>query len=415
MDDPATADMKHRALTAFAGRSPECEDYVALALEQFPFDGALLLADASLAAELGRSEPFARIEKLLASNTDWVDGHRALAQLKIAFAIGDPFEFIERSLSANWDNPQLWHCYLSLLSSLDRNHEAMELTARLRKRVGNVPALCLLEARFAGLAGDPQYGATLLSGLPAALPDLDYQRLRNSLQRGSIEEAAELINQIELGQDMRLWALAELTWRATGDQRHEWLLHDGMLVQTVEVAMSDRHLSILSDLLRSLHHTKVAPPAQSLRNGTQTRGQLHLRTEPAVTALFTSFESALSSYAATLQDVPQAHPLFCNASKRLSIMASWSVRLVEGGFHVPHIHSEGLVSSAFYIVVPDAPGRDRGALELGRPPSDIRLPLDPIMEIEPKPGRLALFPTFLYHSTSPFGFGERLTAVFDAA
>jgi hypothetical protein len=415
MANSAIPDIKHRALAAFAARSVGCEDHVALALKQFPHDGALLLADASLGAELGKVDPFARIEDLLALDTAWVDGHRALAQLKIAFAIGDPLELIERSLRAKWDNPQLWHCYLSLLSSLDRNGEAMEVTAKLRKRVGNVPALCLLEARFAGLAGDPHYGATLLHGLPPTLPDLDYQRLRNALQRGSLEEAAKLTNHAELGQDMRLWALAELTWRATGDPRHAWLLQNGMLVQTADVALSERKLSVLSDLLRSLHHTKVAPPAQSLRNGTQTRGQLHLRTEPALTLLFASFDRALANYTMALHNVPQDHPLFRDPAAQLSIMASWSVRLVEGGFHVPHIHSEGLVSSAFYLVVPELAGQNGGVLELGRPPSDIRLQLDPIMEIEPKPGRLALFPSFLYHSTGLFRSGERLTAVFDAA
>lgn len=415
MPTSASFDVRNRALAAFASRRAGCEDDIARALQELPNDGALLLADAELGAELGKDRPFARIEKVLGSNAAWVEGHRTLAQLKIAFAFGDPLALIERSLTVNWDNPQLWHCYLSLLSSLDRHDEAMKLTANLRKRVGNVPALCLLEARFAGLAGNPHHGANLLRGLPASVPDVDYQRIRNALQRGEPEEAGALINQTELGRDMRMWAMAELVWRATGDPRHAWLMRGGAVVQTVEIGLREEEFSSLRETLRALHNAKAAPPSQSLRHGTQTRGHLHLRTEPALAPLFASFTAALASYASSVRDVPPDHPLYRDPSTKLSITASWSVRLLDGGFHIPHMHSEGLVSSACYLVIPECADSREGMLQIGRPPSDIALQLDPMMEVAPVPGRLVLFPSYLYHSTTPFGSGERLTAVFDAA
>jgi len=35
--------------------------------------------------------------------------------------------------------------------------------------------------------------------------------------------------------------------------------------------------------------------------------------------------------------------------------------------------------------------------------------------IEPKPGRLALFPSWMWHGTRPFAEGERITVAFDVA
>lgn len=100
----------------------------------------------------------------------------------------------------------------------------------------------------------------------------------------------------------------------------------------------------------------------------------------------------------------------------MTIEGSWSVRLTSQGFHVNHVHPEGVLSSACYISLPPSLGagdtRD-GWLELGRPPEQLSLGLEPLASIEPRPGRLALFPSYLFHGTRPFADGERLTVAFD--
>jgi hypothetical protein len=35
--------------------------------------------------------------------------------------------------------------------------------------------------------------------------------------------------------------------------------------------------------------------------------------------------------------------------------------------------------------------------------------------VEPKPGRLVLFPSYMWHATRPFRAGERITVAFDIA
>jgi hypothetical protein len=75
------------------------------------------------------------------------------------------------------------------------------------------------------------------------------------------------------------------------------------------------------------------------------------------------------------------------------------------------------MSSALYVALPDTIGTSEdsaeGWLELGKPPHDLGLDLEPLTLVEPKVGRLALFPSILWHGTRPFPAGERLTIAFD--
>jgi hypothetical protein len=110
------------------------------------------------------------------------------------------------------------------------------------------------------------------------------------------------------------------------------------------------------------------------------------------------------------------HPLLKYRDSAMAFGPSWSVRFTENGFHAAHFHPGGILSSACYIVVPEAVA-DResqpGWLEIGRPPPELRMDMPAIATFEPKPGRLILFPSFLFHGTRPFAGGERLTVAFD--
>ena len=41
--------------------------------------------------------------------------------------------------------------------------------------------------------------------------------------------------------------------------------------------------------------------------------------------------------------------------------------------------------------------------------------LPPFRTVEPEPGRLVLFPSYMWHGTRPFAEGERMTVAFDVA
>jgi hypothetical protein len=68
-----------------------------------------------------------------------------------------------------------------------------------------------------------------------------------------------------------------------------------------------------------------------------------------------------------------------------------------------------------YVALPAMDRGHEGWLKLGEPQAEMGLDLPPFRQIEPKPGRLVLFPSTMWHGTVPFEAGERLTVAFDVA
>jgi uncharacterized protein (TIGR02466 family) len=99
------------------------------------------------------------------------------------------------------------------------------------------------------------------------------------------------------------------------------------------------------------------------------------------------------------------------------IKGCWSVWLKPGGFHVDHVHPQGWISSACYIATPKAvedSERKEGWIRFGQPP--VQPPGGLLAEhfVQPRPGRLVLFPAWMWHGTVPFTSDERrLTVAFD--
>jgi tetratricopeptide (TPR) repeat protein len=408
---------KHRALSAFERGDNQASALIEDALTDLPMDGELLIAQAATLLRAGISDPFARLERILSQAPDWIDGHKALGRLKVEALHPKPFGSIEAALETLPRAPRLWMAYLTLLGSAGRHREAAQHTARLRKQIADLPELTLVEARHRGLAGDIETAHTLLSDLPANLPELDFERARNAMRMGELALASEALERV-LAQDpsdIGAWALAELCWRALGHPRQQWLCPDDALFVQSDLGLSPGQLTDLANTLRALHVSRAAPLGQSVKGGTQTHGNLRLRDDPEIASLFASIDAVLKQYTAALPALLTNHPMHSLGSRSPKITASWSILLSNGGRHVPHLHNSGLISSAVHIAVPDELARGEGNLELGRPPEDIPLELAPLVRFEPKPGHLVLFPSFIYHSTSPFAEGERLTVAFDAS
>jgi uncharacterized protein (TIGR02466 family) len=125
----------------------------------------------------------------------------------------------------------------------------------------------------------------------------------------------------------------------------------------------------------------------------------------------------VQDYVAQLPPADPGHPLLGQRrDRRIRFSGSWSVRLRSGGRHSNHIHPQGWISSALYVSLPptsEGEGQDTGWLTLGQPDDKLELRLDPFCKIEPKPGQLVLFPSWMWHGTVPFAEGERLTVAFD--
>lgn len=383
-----------RRAQALSPGDPEIALGLAEALEAGGMDGA----EATLAAAV-------------AANPGWVPGQDALARMRAEAGAGEDFDAgYKAARRARPDDPTLAMGHAACLMAADRPAAALAALDAWNARAGRSAARDALEAMLASEAGyiARADAAFLRAG---AQPGLVLARGRHLLRTGDGAAAAALLEPAALADlgAVSLWAHLGLAWRLTGDVRHEWLDLQPGLVGTQAI---DVDLAALAEELRGLHRSRAHPIGQSLRGGTQTRGHIFGRDLPQIRQLEAGLRAAVNAHMAAMPGHDATHPLLRHRGRSLEFAGSWSVRLTDGGFHVAHVHPEGVLSSAFYVAIPEAAGQD-GWLEVGAPPVELGLDLAPLHMIQPVPGRLALFPSTMFHGTRPFKAGERLTVAFD--
>ncbi|WP_324828254.1 putative 2OG-Fe(II) oxygenase [Qipengyuania zhejiangensis] len=283
------------------------------------------------------------------------------------------------------------------------------------------------QAELLSDGGDFRGAETLFEEIEADLARAPAQ-LRMALPRhyfraGEAERATQLAFAIASQTNLvEAWSYVEAGWRLTGDPRWDWLMRGGDVVRSFDLpSFAEYQAALVQDLHRLHGQMKNQPYEQSVRGGTQTDGFLLGRAERAIQALRRDLDASVALYIQSLEQSDRGHPLARLAGGHSRIVGSWSVALQSAGHHSAHFHSEGLLSSACYIALPSAMGDDEavsrhdGWIEFGRPPKGSGLDLEPFAQVEPAEGKLVLFPSFLFHGTRPFTFGERLTVAFDIA
>ena len=292
-------------------------------------------------------------------------------------------------------------------------------------RYGNLPAFLKAESELAlqlGHAHEAHAAAT--SALNAAPGALEYmaQFARAALAAGAYNDvliAAE--GALKAVPNDQFWrAMLVTAGRATGQAYKHYFDYDG-LVKVYDLAPPDGYESIeafnaaLSSALSELHVFKAAPLDQSLRRGTQTEFDLRFADAPVIQSFFKAIDAPINDYIDAIGHNPD-HPMGRRNTGRYRISGAWSVRLGTGGFHVNHVHPMGWISSSYYVQVPQevaGSAAHNGWIQFGQPPIDISN-LDPEHIIEPKAGRLVLFPSYLWHGTLPITEdAPRLTLPFD--
>ncbi len=419
---------KQAALDAYERGRSDAGALISAALARLPGDQQLLIADASVSTMAGADDALERLTKALRADPQWTEGHRALVQLRTMFALPNALSSIEDAMAIHPYDAHLLIAYLGMLGGTGRYEEAASKARNFRDQTCDIAGLRLIEARFMGFAGKPHKAQSLLDKLPAGTPELDYELARNAMRLVRWDDASRAIdraigadangprvtsadkNQYDIG----IWALAELCWRQLGDPRHAWLFDRETMTGQFPLPIEKSDLAEVLRLLPRLHVMHSAPLGQSVSGGTQTLHDLQRREEPAIAALFDAARHVLGAFTKQLGALSADHPLRALCGRMPDITASWSIRLTGGGRHFPHLHNSGLVSSAMHLAIPRGLEEGEGALELGRPPEDITGGPPPAATIMPKPGNLVLFPSYLYHGTSQFSQGERLTVAFDA-
>lgn len=384
-----------------------------------PSDGSILLGRA--AAQLAEGQPKAAIDDLdavVAANPGWSEGRATLARLR--WMMGDAAGYMEghlRALAATPSSLALWTEMLDLMIEGEHIEEAADMLAKARLATGAGDALLPYEAICASELGRSEEADRLFALLaPRRHVAIVERHLRHLLRTGRPAEAAQLAEPwLADERGGRLWPFISLAWRLIGDRRIDWLEGCGGLVGVYDLDVADL-LGPLAERLRTLHLARHFPLGQSVRGGTQTDGPLFAREEPEIRALRALVVKAVEAHIAGMGAHDARHPVLRHLDKGFRFSGSWSVRLAGAGRHTNHIHPQGWLSSAFYVAIPTEAEMDAapsGWLQLGRPPEALSLDMPALREVEPKPGRLVLFPSIMWHGTVPFGGGERLTVAFD--
>jgi len=238
----------------------------------------------------------------------------------------------------------------------------------------------------------------------------DYQHAYNLIM-GAFEQAPN---------NQYLFALiASLQRQCKRDHKFLYNYEKFVRIYTLKTPSAYRSLEhfnkVLKERLESLHIFKNAPLNQSLRGGTQTDIDLSVLKDSVLQEFFKALENPIKQYMSEIGKDPN-HPLTRRNTGQYRINGAWSVRLSKQGRHVNHVHPSGWISSSYYVDVPDVVSNSdayEGWIKFGEPNIE-GLNHEPEKYIQPKAGRLVLFPSYMWHGTVPFsGDQTRLTLPFD--
>lgn len=353
-----------------------------------------------------------------------LEAQLALAQLR--FMRGDPrfARTIGDALRANRDNMRL-----------------QALLAELLWRAGELSAAETLLRDIHGRNSDPRIQSTLsavlleqgrlkeaeVQALEAAIvlpydPTVVFNAVEILIARGLPEEALKFItSQQQRSADCAMVAYEATVMRMLGKDRYRELYDFDNFVRVFDLEPPPGWSSMtefnqaLAAVLKERHRFTHRPLQQTLQNGTQTSRSLLTDPDPVVREILAAFSAPIEEYRRTLQ-LPPEHPL-ARANVGVSkFTGAWSVRLKRNGFHTNHIHPDGMLSSAYYVEIPsetEDQGLKSGWIKFGEP--RLRIPgHGPERQIQPKPGRLVLFPSYMWHGTNPiYGSEARMCIAFD--
>ena len=376
---------------------------------------------ASLAAHGQRAAAESLLAETLVRHPDWLAGHKSLAALR--YTSGDSHNFARSYREACAVQPQNLPLRLAWFSAIAQAHDweaSLQIVADGEKILGASSAFAVARTFVASESGDRALAEQLFARTAAIRDDvLGIAHMRHCLRTAQLEKAESLALGLMKGPSAHMiWPYLSLIWRLRGDAQAQWLDGSPPYIRAFDLDYSAGELDELAAVLQRIHTAPAPYIEQSVRGGTQTDTdrQLFFRAEPEIQKVRVKVCAAIREYVAGLPPHLPGHPLLGVPRGGMRFSGSWSVRLRSQGFHVSHTHPLGWISSALYVSLP-GPGQlvaaPAGWISFGRPPPILGRDLPPYAQFEPKPGRLILFPSTMWHETLPFDDGERLVIAFD--
>ena len=141
------------------------------------------------------------------------------------------------------------------------------------------------------------------------------------------------------------------------------------------------------------------PPAQSVRKGFQTRGDLFKNPKENLLALKSIILNEIESYYARFKNETCLFIKKWPVEKNIS---AWHVVLKEQGYNVLHHHQTGWLSGVIYLKVVPSLGKDEGAIQFDLAGAGYYDANAPKITYNPQIGDMVFFPSSLHHRTIPF-------------
>ena len=379
----------------------------------------LLTLASALVAEGRREDACDLVAARVRAEPGWLEGQHRLAEMR--WVGGDAEHFADEYVAgvvAEPRNLRLRLGWFRFLCQAKRWGAARRVLSDAEQVFGPQQVLLIAKCYLAAESGTDAEAESLFEltkGLQDNVRDLAWIRHCLRQRRPEAAEATALRMTSSTSANL-VWPYLSLIWRMRQDPRALWLDGSPPFVRALDVDLAQGEREELAALLRSLHTNQAPYVEQSVRGGTQTERPLFFRTEPIITTVKERLTKAVRDYIDGLPAAVEGHPLLGSPRKEILYAGSWSVRLQRQGFNVAHTHPMGWLSSAFYVALPakeQMGAAPAGWIRFGEPPPELGLDISAYAEVEPREGRLVLFPSTMWHSTVPFEAGERLVLAFD--
>jgi tetratricopeptide (TPR) repeat protein len=255
----------------------------------------------------------------------------------------------------------------------------------------------------------PRNGAILVEGAGLLLRSGDAKRAR------TLAASAHTIDPT----DQTALAVLGLAYRQLNQPEESELNGYESLVQVFDLApprgftQMDAFNEELASYLEALHGDQREYFTQTARHGTRLFDAAFDNGHDLIDRLKVRIDETVSRYIAALPE-NVSHPFTGRRTRAFLYTGSWSSTLKDRGFHLNHIHAAGWISSAYYVAVPKvatAIEERQGWLKFGEPSAEFGTSFAPRRMVQPAPGRLVLFPSYLWHGTTPFQSGQKRTTI----
>ncbi len=426
---PASGAAEHNLAAALgdAGRWREAEPHIRQAFAKGIDAPESWLVLARCLQSLARpDEAENAFKEALRRRAAFYEAHTDLAQLRwmrsgeITMALAD----LESAIRAAPGDVRLHVVKAQVLEYAGHAEAAHALLASLAARSPQDAFVATAASQIAAVVGDGAASLALAERAAAAAPSepvVAIALITACLAAGQSTRASALAEAMRQSapDNQHAVALQATAWRLLGDPRYRALYdYDAFVgVSWLDVPKGwstlDAYLTDLAEGLNAAHAFRSHPFNQSIRQGTQVPDILH-RDHPAMRALPEALDGPIKRHLAALGRGGDPHR--ARNTGGYAFQGMWSIRTNAGGFHIDHVHPKGWLSSACYIELPRVLSGKEGWLKFGQPGVRTVPPLEPEYFVEPAPGKLALFPSYMWHGTVPFDDpSTRLTIAFDLA